>query len=227
MLNILIDHSGYELQNFGDSAMLKTSLVRLHNLWPHARLIVFTNHPAKLHHLYPKAQAFSTKGRDLLFKPGASIGISGFSYNGRLFTIESFLHTHFPKLMMRRITFSSLKNSNNLILIRDFINMVKNINALVITGGGFITDVFTRHAVNVLLTANLAQSLDKPTACFGQGIGPIQNNNLLSICKTVLSRMEIIGLREGLASLSLLKSLNIDAGRINVTGDDAVELAYR
>jgi len=66
-----------------------------------------------------------------------------------------------------------------------------------------------------------------PVVAFGQGIGPITDPALLAKIRSVLPRVALIGLREGRCGLPLLESLGVPRERIHVTGDDAIELAYR
>jgi polysaccharide pyruvyl transferase WcaK-like protein len=61
----------------------------------------------------------------------------------------------------------------------------------------------------------------------GQGIGPMERPDLITIAKRVLHRIDFISLRESLHGLPLLKSLGVNLDRVVVTGDDAIELAYQ
>ena len=61
----------------------------------------------------------------------------------------------------------------------------------------------------------------------GQGIGPLTDPVLCARARSVLPRVDLIAVREERASRPLLRSLGVPSGRIVVTGDDAIELAYR
>ncbi len=97
------------------------------------------------------------------------------------------------------------------------------------TGGGFLTDPFEHQAKMVLGSLALAQSLGKPTALLGQGIGPIRSTSMREMIAPTLRRTGLIALREDRGSLPLLTELGVDAAHIETTGDDAVEaaLAFR
>jgi colanic acid/amylovoran biosynthesis protein len=61
---------------------------------------------------------------------------------------------------------------------------------------------------------------------FGQGLGPIEGTALRQRAAEVLSRVDLIGVRESRSSVPLLTSLGVSPSRIVVTGDDAIEMAY-
>src|SRR5262249_26235326 len=66
-----------------------------------------------------------------------------------------------------------------------------------------------------------------PTAMFGHGFGRLRSPELLAKAARVLPRVDLIALRESRLGLPLLKQLNVAEQRTIVTGDDAVEMAYR
>lgn len=106
-----------------------------------------------------------------------------------------------------------------------FLSAMRRADLLVVSGAGVLTDAFPENAHGILSTLDMAIARGIPTAMFGQGIGPIADAELRSHAAAVLPRVDLIGIRERLASLSLLTSLGVDAARIVVTGDDAIELA--
>jgi colanic acid/amylovoran biosynthesis protein len=61
----------------------------------------------------------------------------------------------------------------------------------------------------------------------GQGFGPIKDKDLLSRSKAVLPQIDLIFVRERTASPKLLESLGVDSSHIFLTGDDAIEMAYK
>jgi colanic acid/amylovoran biosynthesis protein len=94
----------------------------------------------------------------------------------------------------------------------------------VAAGGGYVTDTFRWHATGVLGVLSLAQRLGKPTAMFGQGIGPIRQHMLRIQARAVLPRLVVLGLREGRMGPDLALSLGVAPEAVTVTGDDALEL---
>jgi colanic acid/amylovoran biosynthesis protein len=61
----------------------------------------------------------------------------------------------------------------------------------------------------------------------GQGIGPMTDPDLLRTSRRILARAGLIALRERLLGPRLLTKLAIPNARWMVTGDEAIELAYR
>jgi len=94
----------------------------------------------------------------------------------------------------------------------------------VAAGGGYVTDAFWLHATGVLAVLSLAQRLGKPTAMFGQGIGPLNQRALLTQARAVLPRLKILGLREAGLSRDLALSLGVPSDVIRLSGDEALEL---
>jgi polysaccharide pyruvyl transferase WcaK-like protein len=102
---------------------------------------------------------------------------------------------------------------------------VRQADLVVSSGGGFINDIFWTHGVGVLSVLAMAQRLGKPTAMFGQGIGPLTHPGLTHLVTRAMPRLLVIGLREGLGSVPLLRARRVEQERIHVTGDDALLLA--
>ncbi|MCV7124424.1 polysaccharide pyruvyl transferase family protein [Mycobacterium lacus] len=96
---------------------------------------------------------------------------------------------------------------------------------VVSSGGGFINDVFWFHGKRVLTLLSLAQRLGKPTAMFSQGIGPLTHPKLTRLVTRIMPRLLVIGLREGLGSVPVLRARRVNPELIHVTGDDALLLA--
>lgn len=107
-----------------------------------------------------------------------------------------------------------------------FLRRFNSADALVVSGGGFINDYFDRTAERVLNLVMLAHSREVPVFMFGQGVGPIQSARLWDKAKRALSDVQQIALREKRFSVPLLQKLGVSDGRVAVTGDDSVALAY-
>ena len=108
-----------------------------------------------------------------------------------------------------------------------YLAAIENADALIVSGGGFVTDAFGSYALVVLRELELAIRRNTPTFMFGQGIGPIADRDLRRAAARVLPQVDAIGVREGRTSPELLTALGVDPARISVTGDDALELAHR
>jgi polysaccharide pyruvyl transferase WcaK-like protein len=108
---------------------------------------------------------------------------------------------------------------------RRLLGAVRHADVVVSSGGGFINDVFWRHGVRVLTLLAVAQRLGKPTAVFSQGIGPLTHPVLARHVAHTMPRLLVIGLREGLGGVPLLRAHRVNKELIHVTGDDALLLA--
>ena len=111
--------------------------------------------------------------------------------------------------------------------VQEFAEALFSSDLLVLTGAGILTDAFQDPEARVLNTFKAAIGRGIPTAMVGQGVGPIRNEILLACAAEVLPRVGALFLREPCASLSLLRQLKVPEERIAVTGDDAIELAFR
>jgi colanic acid/amylovoran biosynthesis protein len=96
----------------------------------------------------------------------------------------------------------------------------------VAAGGGYLNDVFAGHATRVLGVLEVARSRRRAIALFGQGLGPMENPDLLRVLCPVLRGAVIIRLREGTAGRALLAQCGALDERAGVAGDDALELAW-
>ena len=66
-MRILIDHSGYDLLNIGDVAMLQSCVIRLRHLWPGAEIMVISHAPERLASYCPGTIGIGRTYADLLF----------------------------------------------------------------------------------------------------------------------------------------------------------------
>jgi colanic acid/amylovoran biosynthesis protein len=107
-----------------------------------------------------------------------------------------------------------------------FLNALRQADLLVVSGAGTITDSQQGHARIVLNTLESAHRVGTPVALVGQGIGPLENPELLAWSKALLPSTIFIGLREGCGGPPILDALGVARERVMVTGDEAIELAY-
>ena len=230
-MRILVEPSAHHLLNLGDVAMLAVTTERLQALWPEAEVGVLTNAPAKLAEYCPGTVPLPAYGRQLWFDlPYAGHvvhrALPG-SVAGRLRSWEEDLRRARPQtaagIIRARRRLKRL-DSGDLDL---FLDWVFGADAVVVVGAGLLTDAFARSAITVLELLESAFVRGAPTAMFGQGIGPLADEELVTWCRRVLPRLDLIALRERLAGPPILRSLGVDESRVVTTGDDAVELARR
>jgi polysaccharide pyruvyl transferase WcaK-like protein len=209
-VKILVDQSGYELLNIGDVAMLQSCIMRLKHQWPDAEIMVISHAPGQLESQYTNVitigRTFADQSliRQLPRKP-------------RLASEQAWKMTG-PYLSGRLRARSAQDRP------RSAIQAVHVADVVVASGGGYVTDTWWWHAAGVLSLLSLAQRLGKPTAMFGQGIGPIRQRALRAQAATVLPNLKILGLREDRMGRGLALDLGVRPDAITLTGDDALEL---
>ena len=225
-MKILIDWGGYSLNNRGDTAMLQIAVERLSNIWSDASIQVITTDPEKLAICCPKAEPLSPYGRETWFFPlcGRARNLIPTPWRAKL---EWQLRSYLPSFSRYIIEFKFRKKPERAKEFKRFMQSISDADLVVAAGGGYITDSFEHHAVSVLETLRLAVELGKPSVMFGQGLGPINNKMILDKAKAVLPSVALIGLREQKAGVPILNSINVAQNKMAVTGDDAIELAYK
>lgn len=229
-LKILIDNSGYELKNHGDLAMLQVASERFKQHFPDAEIYIFTNAPDRLKKLIPYAIPASLAGRKQWDAQWNIIGslhkLFPKSFYSWLDSREVFFKLKYHNFSRRWIEQRLSKRGYDMQPMHTYLALVQQADIVIATGGGYITDTFERHALCVLKTLALAQAFGKPTALFGQGIGPLNNQKLLNFAKQVLPKLCQLSLREAVFSKHLALYVGVPENLIAITGDDAVTLAY-
>ena len=210
-MRILVDQSGYDLLNMGDVAALKSCVSRLQLQWPDAEIMVITHAPGRLAIYCPgtipigptfanrPSFRFVPRKPRLIFEQAWKMGAPYFS--GRFGA---------PRIARGRP--------------RTAIQALHAADLFVASGGGYVTDTWWWHAVGVLSLMSLAQRLGKPTAMFGQGVGPIGQRRLRVQAKAVMPRLAVLSLREDRIGRDLTLELGIPPSVVTMTGDDALEL---
>jgi colanic acid/amylovoran biosynthesis protein len=215
-MRILVDHSGYDLLNLGDVAMLQSCVRRLATLWPDAEILVICRAPDRLAQYCPGAvpvaldRTEGMAGRRLLqhvprrarHALGQAWRIAGPSLVG-----------HGPS---RSRPAAGAGSPLEALAASDLV---------IAAGGGYVTDTWWWHAAGVLSLLSAAQRTGRPTAMLGQGLGPINHPLLRYQARKVLPRLERLGLREGVVGPPLARAFGVPDDRVVVTGDDALEVA--
>lgn len=215
-MRILVDQSGYDLLNVGDVAMLQACVTRLRAHWPGAEIMVIAHDAERLASYCPGTVPI---GRTLADRPV----FRAVPRKPRLIA-EQVWKIIAPygagRLGVRRRSWAVRPDRP-----RTAIQAVRAADLVVASGGGYVTDTWWWHAAGVLSLLALAQRLGKPTAMFGQGIGPIGRPGLRAQARAVLPGLAVLGLREAQIGRDLAISLGTTPEAITVTGDDAMELS--
>lgn len=209
-MHILIENSNNRFDNHGDNAMLVVAHDRLRKLWPDAVFEVITSQPDQLATYCPDAipvdvrNPYSWSKVNTIVKEKAPAWLDQWKS-----VIETEVRLHWP--------FRS-KDAR--------LGAIVRADVVVHSGGGFINDEFTPNAMQHLDLIEKAITAGKPTAMFGQGIGPISQAPLVSKAAKVLPSVNFLALRESVGSYPILLSMGVDPSRIATTGDDAIALAH-
>ena len=208
---ILVDQSGYDLLNLGDVSMLQACVSRLLTTWPEASVAVFCHDPGLLDRYCP-----GTTPVPLL---------RGERSRHPLLTRAQLALAQVDK-MLRPYAIGRVPGvrSTDISTPTDVRAAVRWADMVVASGGGYVTDTWWWHASGVLSVLDAAQRLGKPTAMFGQGLGPLTNSLVELQARRVFPRLDALGLRGGTKGTPLARSLGAPVDATAVTGDDALHL---
>ena len=204
---VFIDHSGYDLLNIGDTAMLKATVTRLQERWPRARLQIITTSRERLAELCPGAEPITlmTDRGPIGRLPGRVRGGIGLRY----------------KRAISRRPCAAWRFSPG---ASQLLDALRACDLAVCSGGGFVNDTFPLHASGVLTALRSVQRRGVPTAMFGQGYGPLTDPPLAALAGTVIPQLTLFSLR-GPRGQQAVSELRAGRREAVVTGDDALELA--
>jgi colanic acid/amylovoran biosynthesis protein len=107
------------------------------------------------------------------------------------------------------------------------VDAVRDADLVVHAGSGVFADPFLPAAHRRLDLFKHAIRQGKPTALFSQGIGPLQNGRLRQAVAETMAKVDLITVRDAHSARLLAGLVGDKQGRFPVTGDDALELAYR
>ncbi|MEI7533369.1 MAG: polysaccharide pyruvyl transferase family protein [Verrucomicrobiae bacterium] len=205
--------------NLGDLAMLQVALQRLKKIWPNAAFFVLTGAEAKLKIYCPEAVPVPVHGLKCWLKAGA---LPKYLFPG----IKAKVRRKFPFGRHKLLPLARLFNPRAGLAANRFARAFFKADLVVLSGCGLITDAFKQDALLMLDGLAAAKFAGIPAVMLGQGLGPIQDPGLLDRVKQVLPSVDMIFLREQIASLELLQTIYVPDKKILGTGDDAVDLAY-
>ncbi|WP_417498671.1 polysaccharide pyruvyl transferase family protein [Methylophaga sp.] len=231
-MNIVIDNSGYGLDNIGDVAMLQVAVERLNKIWPEANIHVISQDSAKLTSLIPNAEFFSSTTKRAWQSDYNLIGglkhLFPKKMQNSLKNFEAYIRINFPEISLMVLAWRFGKTSPNFLNAKKMLELISKSDLVIATGGGYVNDTFSSHASKLLDVLLLAQYFQKPTAMLGQGLGPLSNKDLSKKFKRVLSHLQLISLREGAFSPKILECLSAlsEKPTVIVSGDDAIEKSY-
>lgn len=229
-MRILIEPSTYHCLNSGDLAMMLVAEQRIREVCPAASVHILTSAPELLRHFFPNAIPVSAESRRAWLDARAILGrcrrrLPDWLFR-RLRSLEDTLWTAVPRFCSFAVGLKQRVKGQTRSAPSRFIAEIRSSELVLVTGMGCFNDAFSDSALAILDVLAIAMRYGIPVALLGQGVGPIEDPELLHRAGEVLPRVSFIGLREGKTALPLLASLGVSPSRVEVTGDDALELAY-
>jgi polysaccharide pyruvyl transferase WcaK-like protein len=196
-------------------SMLEALVGRIRAAQPGARIALFSRNVERARRISPEIELLPVEG-----KPQWRLVHDGYLQLRRVLPI---IDTSFRFLLPRFYQRLLHVKAKQLVNRRE----IQNADLLLLSGGGYLTDVFPGQAWSALERIGAAIDEGIPFAMFGHGIGPLRDRSLIAAAMKVLPKAKIITVRERLLSVPLLEKLGVPPERIVVTGDDSVEAAYR
>jgi polysaccharide pyruvyl transferase WcaK-like protein len=222
-----------EYGNVGDISMLQVAVSRLQELFPQARIQVLTDSEENLARYCPAAKPLKNRGRVLWFGNGVLLGSRRNVVPEWL--VDSFvwlkraIRSRFPNLF-KRILLWRLRSQNRpeeAQAIADFVSAMKKADLFVMCGAGGFYDGCRPWNMDILDLLEAAIQRKRPAVMLGQGFGPISDPPVLRRATEVLPKVDLITLRGGRGASALLRGLGVAESKMETTGDEALELAYR
>lgn len=229
-VRVIVQNGELWLCNKGDLAIMTVTVERLRARWPHGRIGVVTRPGLLLSAYHPDAEPISDVGdgawavRSALSRWAERVGpaVVGPPSVAALEAHERLLRP------IRRLRSRLRSPTAQTTTVRPGgPAALADASLLVAMGGGYLTDSDPGATARTLDLLEAAIERRVPTAMLGQGVGPLRDAGLVRRAAEVLPKVDLIALREDRRGPQLLESLGVAPERVMVTGDDAVELAYR
>jgi colanic acid/amylovoran biosynthesis protein len=227
---ILVDPGSHAVMNLGDIAMLQVCVERLRRLVPGAAIEVITADPERLARHCPGVAPVPAEGVypwfDSRWSGGPYSPLLSQRTRDRLVSASRVAGGAGARAARAALRAELLAREPVSDETRAFLASLLAADAVVVSGRGGTADAFLDDGLRVLELLRLAAGLGAVTAMLGQGLGPAEDPGLAASAADVLPRLDLIAVRDRLASLPLLERAGVAADRIAVTGDDALAPAH-
>lgn len=240
---VLIENSEYWLRNHGDMAMMQMTIERIRHRWPGARVAVLTDSPMLLRALFGDVEAITVGDADPWGPPTWWENLAeqiGPQLVGPIAIAVLCVRVWLPQKArgarnrLRRAWRVLIGRPEEMVpppprvaVTRGSFAAAEAATVIIALGGGYLTDADRAQSNRVFGLMEHAVAHGVPVALVGQGLGPLDDPALRERAAGALGAASVIALREGRRGPALLESLGVSGDRVVVTGDDAIELAYR
>ena len=223
----LLESGTYQIDNIGDIAMLQVAVQRIKARWPGSHIDVVTEQPERLKRVLPEVEpmpASSWFRQPIVPVPGFA---KYWNPTKRLRWWERRVGPKWPRLANAGKQWHAKREPDGgLEKSVAFYEALRQADAVICTGGGFLNDFYHEHAFKVLTTLQAAQGLGKHTAIFGVGLGPWTRHDLKEIAGPTIRDVDALSLRDQRLSLDVAREIAVEDRKRFVTGDDAIALAH-
>jgi len=221
-----------EYGNMGDVSMLQVAVDRLHDLFPKACIEVLTDSAENLARYCPAAIPLDNRGRALWFANDTLLArysnVTPKRIVDLLVWLKGTIRSRYPNLL-KAILLEKLKGQNrsgDAESVEAFTRSMQRADLMLICGAGGFYDGCRTWSLEILDLIDAALQRKTPVVMLGQGFGPLSDSVVLKRAAKVLPRVDLITLRGGRGSFSILRSLGVAESKVQTTGDEALELAY-
>ena len=174
VLRIVMEQSGHALGNLGDWAMVQVAVRRCRSLFPGCEIRVFGKDANRVRQCLPDVTPLAWAGQPYLLGDGPLLG----RWGGRLFHVDRTFVRAWPRIAMPLVRLRHQLFGHDVRNLDALIDNLSSADLVMATGGGFINDEFPDMVDGVCGILRLAQRMGKPTAMFGQGLGPLKTPGL-------------------------------------------------
>ena len=224
---MVIDPGEYTYLNAGGIAVLRVCLENLHEVWPGAEITVLTGDEQSFVRVFRGARALDVAGHRLFFAEGALLGRMRSRMPDRfgryIGHAQSALRSSKPNLWYRILCLRHKRNRLAKANLTAFFEAVARADVVVCSGMAGLRAA----EIHALETLRLAVSLKKVTAMFSLGLYPLDRLETFRSARSVLPKVGLIALREERSGSAIAKAIGAPGERVVVSGDDAIQLAYR
>ena len=225
---IRVENNSRHHLNVGDVAMLQVAVNRLREVFPEAEIQVPSPAPDRLLGLCPDVRVLDVSHNPAGLNPSImpSLPFAWRLQNNVGSRLDNWF-SRFPSGWRVLAHLFRTGSPGQRTAITDYLDELHSADLVVGPGGGYFNDTFASGCQSTFMALLLASGFGKPVGLVGQGLGPVNARALIRLGRTLFPRLSFLGLREGTTSLKIAGQMGAEPSGIAVTGDDAIEAAYR